>query len=76
LLIFVRILLILPHIIVLWFLAIAYGVVLMLAWFAILLLGRFPRGMFDFAVGVQRWGYRIQLYLNLLTDRYPPFSME
>lgn len=76
LLIFVKWLLITPHLVVFWFLAIAYAVVLIIAWFAILLLGRFPRGLFGFAVGVQRWGARIQVYLNLLTDRYPPFSME
>lgn len=76
LLIFVKWILVIPHIFVFWFLALAYGIVLFIAWFAILLLGRFPRGMFDFVVGVQRWAVRIQLYLNLLTDRYPPFSMD
>ncbi len=76
LLIFFRGLLLIPHFLVVWVLLFAYGLVLFIAWFAILLLGRFPRGMFDFVVGVQRWMYRIQVYFYLLTDRYPPFSMD
>ncbi len=66
-----------PHYIILACLSIAAIVVLIIAWFAILFTGVFPRGMFDFVVGVCRWGYRVQAYAFLLiTDKYPPFSFE
>jgi hypothetical protein len=74
LLIFVKWLLIIPHWIVLYILGIALYVVWIIAWFAILILGRYPRGMFDFVTGVSRWIHRVMTYLMLLTDAYPPFS--
>jgi hypothetical protein len=65
-----------PHYIVLFFLWIAAIVVVIIAWFAILFTGRYPRGMFDFVQGVIRWGARVVAYAFLLvTDRYPPFSL-
>jgi hypothetical protein len=65
-----------PHYIVLVFLYIAVVVVVIIAWFAILFTGRYPRGMFDFVVGVVRWALRVGAYAFLLvTDRYPPFSL-
>jgi hypothetical protein len=64
-----------PHYIVLFFLYIAAFFVVVVAWFAILFTGRYPRGMFDFLVGVGRWGNRVSGYAFLLvTDRYPPFG--
>jgi hypothetical protein len=64
-----------PHWIVLAFLVIAALVVLIIAWFAILFTGRYPRSLFDFTVGVMRWLFRVQAYaIVLITDRYPPFS--
>jgi hypothetical protein len=62
--------------IVLAFLGIAAIVVVIVAWFAILFTGRYPRGMFDFVQGVIRWGARVTGYaFVLVTDRYPPFSL-
>jgi Domain of unknown function (DUF4389) len=72
----VKWLLAIPHYIVLFFLAIAAFVSVVIAWFAILFTGRYPRSLFEFVVGVMRWGNRIQAYAFLLvTDRYPPFRL-
>jgi hypothetical protein len=76
LLIFVKWLLVIPHLIVLYILGIAAFVVWIVAWFAILITGRYPQGMFGFTIGVSRWSYRVVTYLLLLTDAYPPFSLE
>jgi hypothetical protein len=66
-----------PHYFVLFFLYIAAFVVVLIAWFAILFTGRYPRGMFDFIEGTFRWGARVEAYAFLLvTDRYPPFSLN
>jgi hypothetical protein len=66
-----------PHYIVLAFLVLAAFFCVVIAWFAILFTGRYPRSLFDFVVGVARWGLRVQAYAFLLaTDRYPPFSLE
>ena len=74
--IFVKWLLVLPHLIILTFLAVAAWVVLIIAWFAILFTGRYPRGMFDFVEGVIRWHNRVVGYaLTLVTDKYPPFRL-
>jgi membrane protein YqaA with SNARE-associated domain len=73
-LIFVKWLLVIPHIIVLALYGIAYLVTLIIAWFAILFTGRYQRGLFDFAVGLLRWGARVTAYAYLMRDEYPPFS--
>jgi len=66
-----------PHYIILWFLVIAAIVCVVIAWFAILFTGRYPRGLFDFVVGVFRWSLRVVAYAFLLiTDRYPPFALS
>ncbi len=70
-------LLTIPHYIVLAFLAIGAVFAVFIAWFAVLFTGRYPQGLFDYVVGVARWGLRIQAYaLLLVTDRYPPFSLR
>jgi hypothetical protein len=72
----VKWLLVIPHLIVLLFLWFAAVVVVIIAWFAILFTGRYPRAMFDFVEGVLRWGQRVVAYAFLLvTDTYPPFSL-
>src|SRR5690349_6186797 len=74
LLIFVKWLLIIPHLIALMFVGIALMVVTILAFFAILITGRYPRGMWEFSLGVLRWGTRVNAYVSLQRDEYPPFS--
>ncbi|MEA2597491.1 MAG: hypothetical protein QOF01_3960 [Thermomicrobiales bacterium] len=76
LLIFVKWLLIIPHAIVLYILGVALYVVWLIAWFAILITGRYPQGMFDFVTGVSRWAYRVTAYVLMLTDAYPPFTLS
>ncbi|MBI3978250.1 MAG: DUF4389 domain-containing protein [Chloroflexi bacterium] len=69
-------LLAIPHYVVLLFLSLAGIAVVIVAWFAILLTGRYPRSLFDFVVGVSRWSLRVSAYAFLLvTDRYPPFRL-
>jgi hypothetical protein len=73
----VKWLLAIPHFIVLVFLGIGAFFVVIFAWFAILFTGRYSRGLFDFVEGVFRWSARVEGYaLLLVTDRYPPFSLQ
>jgi Domain of unknown function (DUF4389) len=66
-----------PHYVVLFFLSIAAFVCVVIAWFAILFTGRYPRGLFDFVLGVGRWGNRVVGYaFVLVTDQYPPFRLS
>ena len=73
----VKWLLAIPHLVILGVLSVAAFFAIVIAWFAILFTGRYPRGLFDFVVGVGRWWVRVEAYAVLLvTDRYPPFSLS
>lgn len=73
----VKWLLAIPHYIVLAILFIGAVLAIIIAWFAILITGRYPRPLFDFVVGVGRWSLRVDAYAFLLvTDRYPPFRLS
>ncbi len=66
-----------PHYIVIFVLGILSLIVTIIAWFAILIVGRYPRGLFDFSIGVSRWTFRVSAYAGMLvTDRYPPFRLS
>ncbi|MDH3680230.1 MAG: DUF4389 domain-containing protein [Acidimicrobiia bacterium] len=66
-----------PHVIVLIVLSIGAFFAVLIAWFAILFTGQYPRALFDYVVGVARWWLRVDAYATLLvTDRYPPFSLS
>ena len=66
-----------PHYIVLAILLVGVVVAVVIAWFTILIGGRYPRSLFDYVVGVGRWFLRVQAYaIYLVTDRYPPFSLS
>ena len=70
-------LLAIPHYVVLAFLSVGAMFAVILAWFAIIFTGRYPRGLFDYNVGVSRWWLRVAAYTTLLvTDQYPPFSLK
>ena len=70
-----RLILVIPHVIVLVLLGIAAAVVVLIAFFAVLFTGRWPEGLREFVLNVQRWYLRVQTYFLLLTDEYPPFQL-
>jgi len=74
-LIFVKWLLAIPHYLALGVLYFIGAFAWIIAWLAILFTGQVPRGIFDYLVGVMRWGYRVGAYLALVRDEYPPFSL-
>jgi hypothetical protein len=71
-----RIILVIPQVIVVAVLVVAAFVAWVIALFAVLFTGRWPEGLRSFVVGVMRWGTRVSAYFLLLTDRYPPFSLD
>src|SRR2546422_3126508 len=71
-----RLILAIPHFIVLAFVMLGWCITTILAWFAIVLTGDYPQGLWDFGVGTMRWILRVQAYMLLLVDEYPPFSLS
>lgn len=69
-------LLVIPNAFVLSFVKFAALVAVVIAFFAILFTGRYPSGLFEFVTGANRWNYRVNAYIGLMTDAYPPFSLE
>jgi hypothetical protein len=72
----VRLILAIPHFVVLFFLLLAWLVVTIVAWFAILFTRSYPQSVYPFALGVMRWALRVEAYLLLLVDEYPPFELN
>ena len=72
----VRLILALPHIIVLALLLLGWLVTTVIAWFAILFTGSYPASLYPFGLGVMRWALRVEAYLLLLVDEYPPFALD
>ncbi len=71
-----RFLYLIPHAIILFFLGIGWFVTSVIAWFAILINGQYPEGLYNFGMGVFRWSTRVEAYALLLVDQYPPFSLD
>ncbi len=72
----VRLLLAIPHFVLLVFLTIGWFVTTALAWFSILFTGTYPASLYPFGLGVMRWMLRVEAYLLLLVDEYPPFAFD
>lgn len=73
--IFIKYIFAIPHLVVLYLLNGVRSVLVLIAFFSILFTKRYPRSLFDFTVGVDRWNYRVGAYIMLLTDAYPPFGL-
>jgi hypothetical protein len=71
-----RIIYAIPHVVMLFFIGIAWFVTAVIAWFAILFTGSYPEGLYRFAVGYLRWSFRVESYMLLMRDEYPPFSFD
>jgi hypothetical protein len=71
----VRIFLAIPQFIVLFFILFGWSVTTIIAWFVILFTGAYPQQLYDFGVGALRWLLRVEAYMLLLVDDYPPFSL-
>jgi pilus assembly protein TadC len=71
-----KVILLVPHIIIMWFLGLAALFVMIIGYFAVLFTGRYPRGLFDFLLGYMRWQTRMNAWMWGLTDAYPPFRLD
>jgi hypothetical protein len=70
-----RILFAIPHIVVLFFVLLAWAFSTIVAWFIILFTANYPQGLYEFGVGALRWRLRVEAYMLLMVDEYPPFSL-
>jgi hypothetical protein len=70
-----RLLFAIPHLIVLFFVVLAWGFTTIAAWFIVLFTGSYPQGLYEFGVGALRWRLRVEAYMLLMVDEYPPFSL-
>ncbi len=70
-----RLLLAIPHFVALFFVTVAWALTTLVAWVMILVTGEYPRGLYEFGVGALRWRLRVEAYLLLMVDEYPPFSL-
>lgn len=75
-LLIIKVILAIPHFLILYALSLVESVIIFVAFFAILFTKKFPRGLFDFAVNVMRWQANVYAYVGMLRDEYPPFSWE
>ena len=73
---YVKAILLIPHIIILILLGMVQGIVIYIGYWAVLITGRYPKGLFHFGVGVRRWRFRVDAWMNGWTDSYPPFSLS
>ena len=71
----VRLILAIPHFVALFFVLLAWGLATVVAWFSILFTGAYPQALYDFGVGALRWRLRVESYVLLMVDQYPPFSL-
>src|SRR5581483_11390071 len=70
-----RLLLVIPQVVVLIFVLLVWALTTIVAWFAILFTGTYPRALYEFGVGALRWRLRVEAYVLLMVDDYPPFSL-
>jgi len=70
-----RLILAIPHLIAYFFVLLAWTLTTIVAWFVIVFTGAYPAGLYDFGVGALRWRLRVESYLLLMTDEYPPFAL-
>ena len=73
---FVKLILVIPHIIIVSLLQVVAGIVVYIGYWVVLITGRYSRDLFNFGVGVQRWDIRVQAWMNGWTDSYPPFNLN
>ncbi len=72
----IKVIIVIPHLIILYFLLLAFEVLQLVIWIPVLFGGKYPTGLFGFVKGILRWSVRLQVFLLGLTDQYPPFSLS